>query len=101
MINVIASISVKEGRISDFLIILKALLPKVRKERGCLEYFPALDVDAGLSSQILNKNVVTIIEKWENLETLREHLTATHMQIYREQVKDIVEDVSLRILQEA
>ena len=101
MINVIASISVKKGRISDFLIILKALMPNVRKERGCIEYFPAVDVDAGLSSQILNENVVTIIEKWENLATLREHLAAPHMQTYREHVKDIVEDVSLRILQEA
>lgn len=101
MINVIASISVKKGRTFDFLIILKALLPNVRKERGCIEYFPAVDVDAGLSSQILNENVVTIIEKWENMETLREHLAAPHMQTYREHVKDIVEDVSLRILQEA
>lgn len=101
MINVIASIRIKEGRISDFLIIFKALMPKVRKERGCIEYFPTVDVDAGLTSQILNKNVVTIIEKWENLETLRDHLTAPHMQAYREHVKDIVEYVSLRILQEA
>ncbi len=101
MINVIASIRVKEGRISDFLIIFKALLPNIRKERGCIEYFPAVDVDAGLSSQILNENVVTIIEKWENLETLRDHLAAPHMQAYRENVKNIVEDVSLRILQEA
>jgi quinol monooxygenase YgiN len=101
MINVIASIRVKKGRTSDFLIIFRALLPDVRKEKGCIEYSPAVDVDAGLSSQILNENVVTIIEKWENLETLRDHLAAPHMQIYREHVKDIVEDVSLRILQEA
>jgi len=101
MINVIASIRVKKGRISDFLIIFKALLPNVRTERGCIEYFPAVDVDAGLSSQILNNNVVTIIEKWEDLGTLRDHLAGPHMQAYREHVKDVVEDVSLRILQEA
>ena len=101
MINVIASVRVREGRISDFLIILRALMPKVRKERGCIEYFPTVDVDAELSAQILNKNVVTIIEKWDNLETLRDHLAAPHMQAYREKVKNIVEDVSLRILQEA
>jgi quinol monooxygenase YgiN len=101
MISVIASIRVKEGRISDFLIIFKDLMPKVRKERGCMEYFPAVDVNAELPSQMLDENVVTIIEKWENLETLRDHLAAPHMQAYREKVENIVENVSLRILQEA
>ena len=101
MINVIASIRVKKERISDFLMIFKALLPNVRTERGCIEYFPAVDVDAELSSQILNENVVTVIEKWENLEALHNHLASPHMQAYREKVKNIVEEVSLRILQEA
>lgn len=101
MINVIASIHVKAGRLSGFLKIFKALMPKVRKEKGCIEYFPAVDVDAGLPSQLLNDNVVTIIERWEDLEALRDHLAAPHMLAYREEVKDIVEEVSLKILQNA
>jgi quinol monooxygenase YgiN len=101
MINVIASISVRTGKLSDFLEIFKSNVPNVREERGCIEYFPAVDIDADLPPQSLDENVVTIIEKWENLEALRDHLNAPHMLAYKEKVKDIVEGVSIKVLQEA
>ena len=101
MINVIASIRVKPGRLSEFLEIFKSNVPNVREERGCIEYFPSVDIDADLPPQIRDENVVTIIEKWESLEALRDHLNTPHMLAYREKVKDIVEDVSLKVLQEA
>jgi quinol monooxygenase YgiN len=101
MISVIASIRVKAGRVPEFLEIFKANLPKVRKEKGCIEYFPAVDVNSGLPPQSLDENRVTIIEKWESLDALRDHLVAPHMLAYKEKVKDLVEDVSLKVLQEA
>jgi len=101
MINVIASVRVKAGRRSDFLEIFKSNVPKVREEKGCIEYFPAVDVNAGLPPQILDENGVTIIEKWDSLEDLRNHLNAPHMQDYREKVGDLVEDSSIKVLQEA
>ena len=101
MIHVIASIRVKAGRLSDFLEIFKANMIKVRKERGCIEYFPTVDIDADLPPQLLDENVVTVIEMWETLETLRDHLKSPHMLAYREKVKDIVGGVSLKVLQEA
>jgi len=101
MISVIASIRVKEGRRSQFLEIFKSNISNVREERGCMDYFPAVDMDADLPPQILDENVVTIIEKWESPEALRDHLVAPHMLAYKEKVKDMVEDVSLKVLQEA
>lgn len=101
MINVIASIRIKEGRVPDFLEIFKANVPNVLAEKGCMEYFPAVDIDAGLPPQTLDGNLVTIIEKWEDLESLKVHLVAPHMLAYREKVKDMVVDLSLRVLQEA
>jgi quinol monooxygenase YgiN len=101
MINVIASIRVKAGRLSEFLEIFKSNVPSVTEERGCIEYFPAIDIEASLSQQSLDKNVVTIIEKWESLEALCDHLKAPHMLAYREKVKDIVEGISLKVLKEA
>ena len=101
MINVIASIRVKTGSLSDFLEIFKANMPKVRKEKGCIEYFPAVDIDAKLPPQILDENVVTIIEKWESLEALRDHLASPHMIAYGEKVKNIVTGLSLKVLREA
>ena len=99
MISVIASVRVKADRIPEFIEIFKSNLPKVRKEEGCIEYFPAIDIDSGLPVQKLDKNVVTIIEKWENVEALRAHLKTPHMLAYREKVKDIVEDLSIKVLQ--
>ncbi|MBE9547242.1 MAG: antibiotic biosynthesis monooxygenase [Proteobacteria bacterium] len=101
MINVIASIRVKPGSLPEFLEIFKFNVPNVREEKGCIEYFPAVDIDADVPPQILDENVVTIIEKWESTEALRDHLNAPHMLAYKEKVKDIVEDVSLKVLQEA
>ena len=101
MINVIASICVKTGRLSDFLEIFKSNVPSVREERRCIEYFPAVDIDADLPPQSLDENVVTIIEKWESLEALYDHLNAPHMLAYKEKVKDIVEGVSIKVLREA
>ena len=101
MINVIASIRVKPGMLSEFLEIFKSNVPSVREEMGCIEYFPAVDIDADLPPQSLDENVVTIIEKWESLQALRDHLNAPHMLAYREKVNDIVEDVSVKVLQEA
>ena len=101
MISVIASVHVKAGKISEFLDIFKAVMPEVRKEKGCIEYFPAVDFDTKLPPQVLDENVVTIIEKWESPEALRGHLRAPHMLAYREKVRDIVETLSLKVLQDA
>jgi quinol monooxygenase YgiN len=100
MINVNASISVKEGTLSAYLAILKDNIPAVRKEKGCVEYVPTVDIDAKLSSQILDKNVVTILEKWSSLEALHAHLGSPHMLDYREKVKTMVKSVAVKVLQE-
>ena len=99
MISVIASIRVKAGKLPDFLVIFKDNVPKVREEIGCIEYFPAVDINAELSQQVLDENVVTVIEKWVSVEALRNHLFSPHMQAYRKKVADIVENVSLKVLQ--
>ena len=101
MISVIASIRLKAGTRSEFLEIFKSNVPSVNEERGCIEYFPAVDIDADLPSQTLDENVVTIIENWESLKALRDHLKTPHMLAYREKVKDMVEDLSIKVLEEA
>ncbi|MDZ7696414.1 MAG: putative quinol monooxygenase [Deltaproteobacteria bacterium] len=101
MIHVIATARIKAGKVSEFIDIFKANVPSVLEEEGCIEYLPAVDVDAGLAPQQLDENVITVIEKWESLEALHAHLQSPHMTTYREKVKDIVEDVSLKVLREA
>jgi quinol monooxygenase YgiN len=86
--------------LSEFVEIFKSNVPNVREERGCIEYFPTVDINADLPPQNLDENVVTIIEKWESLDALRDHLKAPHMLSYKEKVKDMVEDLSLKVLKE-
>jgi len=101
MITVIASIHIKQGRLSEFIEIFKSNIPNVLQEKGCIEYTPTIDVPTGLAPQELNENVVTIIEKWASLEDLQAHLSAPHMLAYRESVADIVDKVSLKVLRKA
>ncbi|MEA3438262.1 MAG: putative quinol monooxygenase [Thermodesulfobacteriota bacterium] len=101
MINVIASIHIKEGRLSEFIKIFKSNIPKVLEEKGCIEYVQTIDVPTGLPPQELNNNVVTIIEKWDSLEDLQAHLSAPHMLAYKENVKDLVDKLSFKVLGEA
>ena len=98
MIHVLASIKVKPGK-RDFLIKhLKSNIPNVIKEKGCIEYNSTIDVDYHMDNQTFDENMVTIIEKWENFDTLKNHMHAPHMLSYRKKVKDLVENTSLKIL---
>jgi quinol monooxygenase YgiN len=101
MVHVIASVKVKLGKAGEFIDIFKANVPLVKAEKGCIQYVPTVDIDTELPPQIMDENVVTIIEAWESLEALRNHLGAPHMLAYREKVSSIVENVSLKVLQEA
>ena len=101
MIYVIASIHVKKGRLQDFIEVFKSNVPNVREERGCIQYFPTVDINADLPPQILDETVVTVIEYWDSVDALHDHLATPHMLAYREKVKGIVEDISIKVLQEA
>ena len=98
MIYVVASIKVRPGKISAFLERFKAIVPNVINENGCIEYIPTIDLDAKLNRQVFDENIVTIIEKWESMEHLQTHLKASHMLSYREEVKDMLENTSLKVL---
>ncbi|MGE5255257.1 MAG: putative quinol monooxygenase [Hyphomicrobiales bacterium] len=99
MIHVIATIKVKPGTREKFLGILKANVPLVTAEKGCIAYSPAMDIESGIPVQVdLRPDVVTLVEAWESLDDLRTHLKAPHMLAYREKVKDIVKNISLHVM---
>jgi len=101
MIHVLASITVKESERDAFLEIFKANVPKVLEEEGCVEYSATVDFPTEVPIQETNANVVTIIEKWETFAHLEAHFTAQHMLEYKAKVEGMVEDVSLKILEDA
>ena len=101
MINVIASITVKDTQLETFIEIFKTNIPDVLKENGCIEYSATVDIETDVAAQETDKDVVTVIEKWESLSHLKAHFTAPHMLDYKSKVEGMVETVSLKILQEA
>jgi quinol monooxygenase YgiN len=102
MIHVIATIELHPGRRDDYLAEFRKLVPHVRAEEGCIEYGPTIDLATGISAQIPERpDVVTIVEKWESLEHLHQHLSAPHMLEFRPRVKDLVARTSLVVLSPA
>jgi quinol monooxygenase YgiN len=102
MIYVVATVELKDGKRNDFLKRVRQLVPKVRAENGCLDYGPAIDVPTGIKVQIpVRENVVTMVEKWTDLKALEAHLSAPHMQEYREDVKGMVLGIKLQVLEPA
>jgi quinol monooxygenase YgiN len=101
VIIVIASIVVHDGKRDEYIDAFKGNLPAVHAEAGCVEYFPAIDVNSGMPSQQVNANCVTIVEKWQTLSALQAHSTAKHMVAFREQVQALVESTSLKIVEAA
>jgi quinol monooxygenase YgiN len=101
MIHVVASVHVKPGCRDRYLEILKGNVPAVKAESGCIEYRPSVDADAGLPNQQREADIVVILEKWESLDALHRHLATPHMAAYRQKVKELVNKVSLKVLQDA
>jgi len=99
MIIVLASIRVKPGKRTSFLEIFNRNVPEVLAEKGCIEYAPAVDFPSGFPNQALDENVVTIVEKWESLDSLKDHLASAHMNEYREKVNDLTEGMDLKVLE--
>ena len=99
MIYVVAKIELNSGCKDDFLKIFNSNIPNVRAEKGCITYVPTADVDSSIPVQEkLRPDVVTIVEAWESLDDLHQHLKAPHMATYREAVKDLVKQVSIQVL---
>ena len=102
MIHVIATVDLHEGRRDDFLAEFHQIVPTVKDEAGCIEYGPTVDVETNIAAQAQARaDTVTIIEKWENIESLEAHLIAPHMMAYRERVKPMVKGALLQILRPA
>lgn len=102
MIHVIATIEATPGKREALLTEMRRLLPSVQAEKGCLEYGPAVDIASGLGVQAApRENVIVMMEKWQDLDALRAHLSAAHMIEYRKKIEGLVSRVQLQVLQPA
>jgi quinol monooxygenase YgiN len=102
VIHVIATIQLAPGTRKAFLEEFRRLTPHVRAEAGCLEYAATVDEPTPIPVQELaGEDTVVVVEKWDSVATLQDHLKAPHMADYRIRVQDFVRSVSLRVLRPA
>jgi quinol monooxygenase YgiN len=102
MIHVIATIRLAAGKRAEFLKEFHALVPLVKAEAGCLDYGPTIDVASGHPAQPAPRDdVVTVVERWKDLDALRAHSVAPHMKTWREKVKDLMRGLELQVLEPA
>jgi quinol monooxygenase YgiN len=100
MINVIATITIKESKISEFKSIFIANIPNVLNEKGCLDYRLTSDFDTGFEQQVIIENSLTVIEQWNTFEDFQNHRLAPHMIEHKLKVKDLVDNLSIKVLHE-
>jgi quinol monooxygenase YgiN len=102
MISVLATVTVREGRREDFLAEFKKIAPKVRAERGCIEYGAWIDLPTNIEIQGPERSdVLVCVEKWESVEALETHLIAPHMIEFRKAIEAMRAAIDLEILQPA
>ncbi len=102
MIHVIAAIEVQPGKRDEFLAEFHKIVEPVRAEEGCIEYGPTIDVQTTFDIQPdARENVVTVVEKWESVGHLEDHLMAPHMLEFRGNVKEIVVGTTIQVLEPA
>jgi quinol monooxygenase YgiN len=102
MIHVVAIITAKPGQREAILAAIRANLPAVRAEKGCIEYGPAIDADGIGSFQTkAGPDTVFVIEKWEDADALRAHAAAPHMAAYGAKVKELVASRVIHVLSPA
>jgi len=99
MIYVIATSHIKPEHRDKFLQILKANVPLVLAEEGCIFYEPCLD-NTEIDRET-NPDAVTIVEAWQSIEHLKAHYEAPHMKTFVEAVKDLRLSSSVKIVEPA
>lgn len=99
MIHVIATVEVVPGKRAEFIDHFKRLVPEVHAEPGCIEYGPTVDVVADIAPQ--RADVVTVVEKWENLQALKVHLDAPPLKAFRAKAGQLIAKISIQVLEPA
>jgi quinol monooxygenase YgiN len=99
MIHVIAVITAKPGQREAILKHFRANVPAVRAEKGCIEYGAVVDADPALPFQTKwGPDTFVVVEKWQYLDSLKEHAAAPHMIAYGAKTKEFVKDRTIYIL---
>jgi quinol monooxygenase YgiN len=102
MIHVLAIITAKPGQRDAVLEALRANMPAVHAEEGCIEYGPAIDAHGiGPVQTQLGPDSFVVVEKWESPAALEAHLKAPHMQAYGARTRPLIASRVIHVLSPA
>lgn len=102
MIHVLAIITTLPGQRAAVLDLMRANIPAVLAEDGCLAYGPAIDTpDAGPIQTPLGPDSFVVVEQWASLEALQAHAAAPHMKAYGAATRPLVASRVIHVLSPA
>ena len=98
-IHVVAVITAKPGMRENILEAFHQNSPIVHEEQGCIEYIATVDVNgAGAMQTKFGDDTFVVVEKWENLDAVKDHATSPHMGAYAEKTRDLIESRIIHVL---
>lgn len=97
MIHVVAIVRVLPGKRTAVLEAIRANLPAVHAEQGCIEYLPAIGFEGLVHTQV-GPDTIFVIEKWTDEKALRAHAESAHMAAYAAKVKDLIVSREIYVL---
>ncbi len=70
MIKVVAKGTYLDDKVDEVIELYRELVAETRKEDGCISYQLFIDIK--------DKSILTVIEEWENQESLDAHMNTEH-----------------------
>lgn len=90
-VHIVAIITAKPGLREQVLEAVRANIPKVHAEDGCIEYVATIDTeDAGPIQTEFGEDTFVVVEKWASLDALKAHGASPHMKEYAGKIKDLL-----------
>lgn len=99
MIHVIAVLTAKIGHRAALLAAFQEIVPEVRKEPGCLDYRPV--VDMATAPVKFGADTLVIIEKWQDQAALDAHSVAPALTGFMDRARHLIAQADIYHLQDA
>ncbi|HEY8566577.1 MAG TPA: putative quinol monooxygenase [Beijerinckiaceae bacterium] len=99
MLHVIAIITTHPGKREEVLQLVRANLPAVRAEDGCIAYEPTVDAaDIGSMQSELGPDTFVVVERWASTQALKAHAQAPHMADYAAKTRGMIASRVIHVL---
>ncbi len=90
MLKIVAKSLIKENELEKAIILYKELVNETLKEDGCISYELLQDIN--------NKNMLVIVEEWENDTSFEAHKISEHFTRIVPQISNIRQNSEINIL---